>query len=1402
MVQFIFTNVRVVPPFKYTLISVDQLWEEQRVDSRFADLHHLQFPKASGGLRIPYDPKVRLNSIALVSVTRLKGAKSVKAVILRPDMSVASGNVAATTDTPASGPPAPSPPVPAAAPLPTAEPDISMAPALAEAPLNTPTVGPTAGAPLGFHSPKSTAHISHLSAARAGELMHRRSHAGHRKIQAMPHYTRKAPTNLTSFSGCTCADCACANIKKSSHSGTLRAPAERCGKLHVDLLQMDASIHGYKYAAFFIDEYSRYVFVRFMKQKSEIVDMTKLVIAEFCATVGVPMTPDQITLEKPRVFSIHSDHEGGYLSHYFADFRADTLLHHTMSPPHDHDLNPIAEKVIGDLSALSRTFKLSSNCPSGFWPYMIVNAVNWHNETNGSTGSSSASEQLSPHQNFTLKQPNGMDLPAFGCRAVAIKPSPHKVKTDLSPRGWMCILLGRSQTSIGAYNLWCPALGKVICSSHILCDEENFPWFGTKAHRLLTATSKALVPALPQTLDTHQTPPSDDAITKGDTVADLNLPPTRKELHALSVFSGEYYRSGGLPKHLIDLGWDSVTQIDNSPKGGGWSHDLLNDETYARLKAEVAAGKYDLLFIAFPCTTFSMSRFFQDPDNPGPPVIHCKDYPDGRPLDQIPATHHKELRDCTKLLDRTCTLATLARNSPRKTTLVWESPAKRSDKGTTHHCNDMPLHSIVFDTTQFKDLVSDTQAISPWSYCTFAWCRLGGEGQKYTTLAYTNDAARVFDQLNLPEFQCNHTSHPKRAGGRLPDGSWASEDFVAFPELLNARIALGATVARTGTAKLGRRPEVKQPAAPLEPSPAPGKFEASVPSPDQGPLPESPAAATPASMAGESPLGYVPFVPPASPHLVAAPSSPGHARPTRAVRNTTQAARSDSQFQSDLATQRLRAAQREENRAAKAFGASLPDIAEMATPEALRVDPDAMEAQVASLVSKVHHKSGGGRSPVQPLGEWLDVPPSRVGHHDSELPNKLRNLPQGSYVIELAPNEVKVLFGDSLATDPTHTPYAHVSLLSSLQAVDDTPLNHKDAVRMGGKWTTAELKEINNHIKNGSWEQIKASEVPTGRNTHKLVWVFKVKRDGTCKARLCVQGCTMVAGIDYDQVFSSTLRTSSVRTLCAYAAKYCCCIRSVDWVAAYLQGELLEGEVVYCHMPQGYEKYDASGRPYKLKICKPIYGIPQAGRRFQRSIFPWLRGKCMRQLDEADSSVWVYDPDHKPTNPELSASEGPNAPVLTSVRDAPDTTSPDVLEALATYHSSREGKERLVCGVYVDNLQLIHSASPGDPSSKIHSFLNDLQTDWDVEDEGEMVDLLGIQIRRHDDGSITLHQEKYVNQLVKEFLPEGVPKGVPKNCLPYSKRIHKIVGEATLSPLTVGVLTLSSLRPINAASAP
>ena len=85
---------------------------------------------------------------------------------------------------------------------------------------------------------------------------------------------------------------------------------------------------------------------------------------------------------------------------------------------------------------------------------------------------------------------------------------------------------------------------------------------------------------------------------------------------------------------------------------------------------------------------------------------------------------------------------------------------------------------------------------------------------------------------------------------------------------------------------------------------------------------------------------------------------------------------------------------------------------------------------------------------------------------------------------------------------------------------------------------------------------------PSGRRIVKLTWACKTKRDGREKARLCVQGCTQVAGIDYDQTFCAAMRSGSLRLLCFLAARLELKMHRWDFVAAYLQGSLLEGEEV------------------------------------------------------------------------------------------------------------------------------------------------------------------------------------------------------------------------------------------------
>ena len=52
-------------------------------------------------------------------------------------------------------------------------------------------------------------------------------------------------------------------------------------------------------------------------------------------------------------------------------------------------------------------------------------------------------------------------------------------------------------------------------------------------------------------------------------------------------------------------------------------------------------------------------------------------------------------------------------------------------------------------------------------------------------------------------------------------------------------------------------------------------------------------------------------------------------------------------------------------------------------------------------------------------------------------------------------------------------------------------------------------------------------------------------------------------------MFCGAMRAGSLRLLAAVAARQSLLMHRWDFVAAYLQGSLLEGEVVFCHAPPG-----------------------------------------------------------------------------------------------------------------------------------------------------------------------------------------------------------------------------------------
>ena len=119
---------------------------------------------------------------------------------------------------------------------------------------------------------------------------------------------------------------------------------------------MVRSVHGFHYAMFAVDEFSRFIFVEFLKTKEtrEQIDAVARIIGRFNATVNVGCDDQGKPLPKPRVKVIRSDHEAALESGLFESFRTSLSIDSQMSPPHDHDLNPIAERAIGVTSITSR----------------------------------------------------------------------------------------------------------------------------------------------------------------------------------------------------------------------------------------------------------------------------------------------------------------------------------------------------------------------------------------------------------------------------------------------------------------------------------------------------------------------------------------------------------------------------------------------------------------------------------------------------------------------------------------------------------------------------------------------------------------------------------------------------------------------------------------------------------------------------------------------------------------------------------------------------------------------------------------------------------------------------------------------------------------------------------------
>ncbi|SGZ16631.1 BQ5605_C020g09047 [Microbotryum silenes-dioicae] len=357
-------------------------------------------------------------------------------------------------------------------------------------------------------------------------------------------------------------------------------------------------------------------------------------------------------------------------------------------------------------------------------------------------------------------------------------------------------------------------------------------------------------------------------------------------------------------------------------------------------------------------------------------------------------------------------------------------------------------------------------------------------------------------------------------------------------------------------------------------------------------------------------------------------------------------------------------------------------------------------------------------SPRPVVPRPLPAPPSPAR---SESPDPIDLLPRSSDLASfcLAPE-----FPDDL-DDALHSPPPVAYLASGAAALlnnappDSTELiapardpphwRAAMATPQADEWRLAAQAEFDSLSRDFSaFTPIDESLVPADAKILGSRFVFRTKRDQhgqvkSYKGRLVARGDSQRSGIDFDETFAPVAKFTSIRALLALAAAHGYHVHQADIDKAYLHGKL--DKPLYIRVPDGIYM------PGKvLQLHRSLYGLRQAGRIWN---------------DEIDSALSALG---------YAATESDHC---VYVRTA--------------------GDERHYIALYVDDLLMISPSLP-----EIERTLQGLEQRYGVKRLGEAEYILGIQIRRSDDGSITLSQEQYLKDVLARFgMSDAHPVATP-----------------------------------------
>ena len=253
--------------------------------------------------------------------------------------------------------------------------------------------------------------------------------------------------------------------------------------------------------------------------------------------------------------------------------------------------------------------------------------------------------------------------------------------------------------------------------------------------------------------------------------------------------------------------------------------------------------------------------------------------------------------------------------------------------------------------------------------------------------------------------------------------------------------------------------------------------------------------------------------------------------------------------------------------------------------------------------------------------------------------------------------------------------------------------------------------EVTQHEERQHWEMIPRSQVPAGTKVLPAVWSMKRKRRVATgevykhKARLNIGGHKQEYGVNFWETYSPVVNWFTIRLFLTLALIFHWYTRQIDFVLAFPQADV-ECDM-YMAIPRGFTLPEGHNeKDYCLHLLKNVYGQKQAGRVWNKYLH---NGLISMGFEQSNIDECLY------------------------------------------YRGST------IFLVYVDDGIIIDS-----DKSRIDAIFDEFKShNFEVTDEGDLKDYLGVDISPQSDGSIHLSQSKLIEQILNDMNFQDNTTSVP-----------------------------------------